>query len=340
MSSHRHKKPLMGTNRPMELWVGFVNHVPLVGTSANMVDGFIALLQGDQRTAEAKGYKGFLDLPGVHELTPGSILQNHEGQTVIGCSVEVSKDINDYIIQAVRKPGASATIKVTKAVRARTDLRKKLSVSFKVLRDKLNERGVDLASDVTQKQRSKRGEHVFNRALLELHASIIEKFWERGTRRKSFQEYLVRIPHTQVHDAIHRRTPKGLTTDQARNISTWVVDIPDNVVYIPINNILFSYLIYDIKVNAVDCMNLYCKEENNEMELAALTKRVDWMIMHRVYLDPQAAEWWFAENPNLIYQFDDTESGVKDMLKLLDPQRSFMLILFANELMCELHHFN
>uniref|UniRef100_A0A0E9PGF8 Uncharacterized protein n=1 Tax=Anguilla anguilla TaxID=7936 RepID=A0A0E9PGF8_ANGAN len=61
------------------------------------------------------------------------------------------------------------------------------------------------------------------------------------------------------------------------------------------------------------------------------------MIMHRAYLDPQAAERWFAENPDLNDQFDDTESGVKDMLKLLNPQRSFMLNLFVEELMCELH---
>uniref|UniRef100_A0A0E9PJW4 Uncharacterized protein n=1 Tax=Anguilla anguilla TaxID=7936 RepID=A0A0E9PJW4_ANGAN len=38
-----------------------------------------------------------------------------------------------------------------------------------------------------------------------------------------------------------------------------------------------------------------------------------------------------------MISFDDTESGVKDMLKLLNPQRSFMLNLFVEELMCELH---
>ncbi|KAJ8271610.1 hypothetical protein COCON_G00104690 [Conger conger] len=89
-----------------ELWVGYVNYVPLVGTSANMVDGFIALLQGDRKTAEAKGYKDFLDSAGIRDLKPGSILQNAKSQTVVGCSAKVSKDINDYIIQAV-KPGAS-----------------------------------------------------------------------------------------------------------------------------------------------------------------------------------------------------------------------------------------
>uniref|UniRef100_A0A0E9XS58 Uncharacterized protein n=1 Tax=Anguilla anguilla TaxID=7936 RepID=A0A0E9XS58_ANGAN len=121
-----------------------------------MVDGFIALLQGDRRAAEAKGYKDFLDSAGIHQLKPGSILQNHKSQTVIGCSAKVSKDINDYIIQAI-KPGASATVTAAKAAKSGADLRKNLSASFEVLRGKLRERGIDLARDVIQAGRAKPG---------------------------------------------------------------------------------------------------------------------------------------------------------------------------------------
>ncbi|KAG5848216.1 hypothetical protein ANANG_G00096100 [Anguilla anguilla] len=173
MSPHPPKEPLMGTNPPIELWVGFVNDVPLVGTSADMVDGFIALLLGDLKTAEAKGYKGFLESAGIDELKPGSILQNHEGQTVIGCSAKVSKDINDFIIQAVQKPGASATVRATNAAKSGVKLRENLTKSFKALRDKLKEGGIDLDKDVKKADRSNRNEHVFNNALLKLYRGIL-----------------------------------------------------------------------------------------------------------------------------------------------------------------------
>ncbi|KAJ8256422.1 hypothetical protein COCON_G00185740 [Conger conger] len=114
-----------------QLWVGYVNDVPLVGTSADMVDGFIALLQGDRKTAEAKNYKDFLA-----DLKPRSILQNDEIQIVVGCSTLGSKYIIDCIIEAIN-PGASTTVKVTKAAQAGIDLATSLSKSFKALRDTL-----------------------------------------------------------------------------------------------------------------------------------------------------------------------------------------------------------
>ncbi|KAJ8271614.1 hypothetical protein COCON_G00104730 [Conger conger] len=120
MGSRPPGERFMGT-RSRELWVGYVNYVPLVGTSANMVDGFIALLQGDRKTAEAKGYKNFLDSAGIRDLNE-SIFQNAKGQTVVGCSAKV------YIIQAVQKPGASASIKAAKAAQAGADLQKDLYV--------------------------------------------------------------------------------------------------------------------------------------------------------------------------------------------------------------------
>ncbi|KAJ8336266.1 hypothetical protein SKAU_G00396090 [Synaphobranchus kaupii] len=100
----------MESHTSMELWVGSVNDVPLVGTSRDMVDGFIALLLGDRITAEAKGYKGFLDLIGLQDLQPGSILQNLEGQTVLGCSAQVSEHIKDYIIEAVQQPDSGSDL--------------------------------------------------------------------------------------------------------------------------------------------------------------------------------------------------------------------------------------
>ncbi|XP_064176385.1 uncharacterized protein LOC135247012 [Anguilla rostrata] len=248
MSSDPPKKPLMGTNPPIELWLGFVNDVPLVGTSADMVDGFIALLQGDLKTAEAKGYKGFLDSAGIHQLKPGSILQNHKSQTAIGCSAKVSKDINDYIIQAV-KPGASAAITAAKAAKSGADLHKNLIAPFEILRGKLRERGIDLARDVIQARRASRGEHVFNNALLGLYGSIIDAFIQRHVTVGDRVTLVGHIPNSRVSDAFQGHAPNGdhinLTADQRRNITTWVVHIPDNVVYVPINNILFAYMPYN-----------------------------------------------------------------------------------------------
>ncbi|XP_035272551.1 uncharacterized protein LOC118226780 isoform X4 [Anguilla anguilla] len=336
LGSHPPIEPLMATNPQMELWVGFVNHVPLVGTSANMVDGFIALLQGDRRTAEAKGYKGFLDSAGIHQLKPGSILQNHKSQTVIGCSAKVSKDINDYIIQAVQKPGASAAITAAKAAKSGADLRKNLSASFEVLRGKLKERGIDLARDVIQARRSNRGEHVFNNALLGLYGSIIDVFIQRHVTGGDRVTLVGRIPNSRVSDAFQGHAPDGdhinLTAAQRRNISTWVVHIPDNVVYVPINNILFAYMTETISLNAVDYMHLFRLQQINENVLHILGRTVDWINTHRVYLDPQAAEIWFTENPNLIPQFHTTEDGVQLMLRHLDPQRSTLLRDFVNDL--------
>ncbi|XP_035272556.1 uncharacterized protein LOC118226780 isoform X8 [Anguilla anguilla] len=335
LGSHPPIEPLMATNPQMELWVGFVNHVPLVGTSANMVDGFIALLQGDRRAAEAKGYKDFLDSAGIHQLKPGSILQNHKSQTVIGCSAKVSKDINDYIIQAI-KPGGSAAVTAAKAAKSGADLRKNLTASFEVLRGKLRERGIDLARDVIQAGRASRGEHVFNNALLGLYGSIIDAFIQSHVTGDDRVTLVGRIPNSRVSDAFQGHAPNGdhinLTADQRRNITTWVVHIPDNVVYVPINNILFAYMTETIRVNAVDYMHLFRLQQNNENVLHILGGTVDWINMHRVYLDPQAAEIWFTENPNLIPQFHTTEDGVQLMLRHLDPQRSTLLRDFVNDL--------
>ncbi|XP_061102667.1 uncharacterized protein LOC133131366 [Conger conger] len=334
MGSRPTGERFMGT-RPRELWVGYVNYVPLVGTSANMVDGFIALLQGDRKTAEAKGYKDFLDSAGIRDLKPGSILQNAKSQTVVGCSAKVSKDINDYIIQAV-KPGASATVKVTKAAQAGTNLYTNLSTSFEALRDKLKERRIDLLKDVQQNRRSTRGEHVFNNALLGLYGSIIDLFIERHVTNGNRVTLVDRIPNSSVSDAFQGNAPDGehinLTADQRQNIRTWVVHIPDNVVYIPINNILFAYMADTIRLNAVDYMHLFHLHQNNMNVLRILAQSVEWMHMHRVYLDPQAAEIWFSENPNLIPQFHITEDGVQRMLRHLDPGRSTLLHNFVNDL--------
>ncbi|XP_061102554.1 uncharacterized protein LOC133131282 [Conger conger] len=331
---HPPEEQFMGM-RPRILWVGYVNYVPLVGTSADMVDGFIALLQGDRKTAEAKGYKAFLDSAGIHDLKE-SIFQNAKGQTVVGCSAKVSKDINDYILQAVQKPGASASIKAAKAAQAGADLHKDLSTSFETLRGKLKERGIDLLRDVMQNKRSNRGEHVFNNALLGFYGSIIDLFIERHVTNGNRVTLVDRIPNSSVSDAFQGNAPDGehinLTADQRRNIRTWVVHIPDNVVYIPINNILFSYMIEIIRLNAVDYMHLFRLRENNENVLRILAQSVEWMNMHRVYLDPQAAEICFFQNPGHIPQFHITEDGVQRMLRDLDPYRSGKLRDFVNQL--------
>ncbi|XP_061103021.1 uncharacterized protein LOC133131645 [Conger conger] len=305
-----------------------------------MVDGFIALLQGDRKTAEAKGYKDFLDLAGIRDLKPGSILQNVESQTVVGCSAKVSEDINDYIIQAA-KPGASATIKVTKAAQAGTNLYTNLSTSFKALRDKLKERRIDLPEDVQQNRRSTRGEHVFNNALLGFCGSIIDLFIERHVTKGNRVKLVDLIPNSSISDAFQGNAPDGkhinLTADQRQNIRTWVVHIPDNVVYIPINNILFAHIIGVIRRNAVDYIALhffFCPEkaERNWKVRSILAQTVEWMHMHRVYLDPQVVEMWFSENSDLIPQFPETENGVQHMLRQLDPERSTLLRNFANDL--------
>ncbi|XP_035272567.1 uncharacterized protein LOC118226783 isoform X2 [Anguilla anguilla] len=304
-----------------------------------MVDGFIALLQGVRRAAEAKGYKGFLELAGIHQLKPGSILQNHEGQTVIGCSAKVSRDINDFIIQAVQKPGASAAIKVTNAAKSGADLRENLTASFEALRDKLRERGIDLARDVKQEQRSNRGEHVFNNALLGLYGSIIDEFIKSHVTGDDRVTLVGRIPNSRVSDAFQGHAPDGdhinLTAAQRRNISTWVVHIPYDVAYVPINNILFAYMTKTIRDSAVDYMNLFRLKKNNvytQHVLDILRWKIEWINTHRVYLDPLAAERWFSENPNLIPQFHTTETGVQLMLRHLDPQRSSPLRDFVNDL--------
>ncbi|KAJ8286375.1 hypothetical protein GJAV_G00037970 [Gymnothorax javanicus] len=100
---------VVGTQTSQELWVGFLGHVPLVGTSANMVDGFISLLQGDTKTAEAKGYKDFLDAVGIHDLEPRSIFQSPINQTVIGCSAKLSKKITDYILDIADQKSQAKT---------------------------------------------------------------------------------------------------------------------------------------------------------------------------------------------------------------------------------------
>ncbi|XP_061102553.1 uncharacterized protein LOC133131281 [Conger conger] len=322
MGSRPLEERFMGTC-PWELWVGYVNYVPLVGTSANMVDGFIALLQGDRKTAEAKGYKDFLDSAGIRDLKPGSILQNAEGQTVVGCSAKVSKDINDYIIQAV-KPGASKTVRAARAAKAGAELYKELSMSFETLRGKLEGRGINLAKDVKQNKRSSRGEHVFNNALLRLYGSIIDEFIQRHLPGSNRLTLVSRIPNSSVSDAFQGNASDGkhinLTAGQRRNISTWVVHIPDNIVYIPLNNMLFAHMTATIRCNAVDYMHSFRLGKNNGNALDNLAEGVAWMNGHRVYLDPQALEIWFAENTNLAEQFCATEHGVQRMLRYLDPQ--------------------
>ncbi|KAJ8336267.1 hypothetical protein SKAU_G00396100 [Synaphobranchus kaupii] len=325
----------MGSRPPMELWVGSVNDVPLVGTSRDMVDGFIALLLGDRRSAEAKGYEEFLGSVGIRDLKPGSILQNLKSKTVIGCSAKVSKDINDYIIQAA-KPGASATITAAKAAKTGAELRTSLSASFEILRGKLKERGVDLPGDVTQDRRANRGEHVYNNALLRFYASIIDLFIQKHVTGSDRVALVGRIPNSSASDAFQGNAPDGehinLSAAQRQNISTWVAHIPDNVVYIPINNILFAYMTETIRENAVDYMHLFRLQQNNSNVLRILARSVEWMNTHRVYLDPHAAEIWLAAHPDLIDQFHTTEDAVQRMLRHLDPNRSSLLRDWVNDL--------
>ncbi|KAJ8336268.1 hypothetical protein SKAU_G00396110 [Synaphobranchus kaupii] len=319
----------------VELWVGSVNDVPLVGTSRDMVDGFIALLLGDRITAEAKGYKDFLDSVGIRDLKPGSILQNLKSKTVIGCSAKVSKDINDYIIQAA-KPGASATITVARAARTGAELRTRLSASFEILRSNLRERGVDLPGDAVQDGRAERGEHVFNNALLRFYASIIDLFIQRHFPGSDRVALVGRIPNSRVNDAFQGNAPDGehinLSTEHRGNIRTWVAHIPDNEPYIPINNILFAYMTETIRLYAVDYMHLISLQQNNSNVLRILARFVEWMNMHRVYLDPHAAEIWLAAHPDLIDQFPPTEDAVQRMLRYLDPNRSTLLRDWVNDL--------
>ncbi|KAJ8336271.1 hypothetical protein SKAU_G00396140 [Synaphobranchus kaupii] len=319
----------------MELWVGSVNDVPLVGMSRDMVDGFIALLLGDRRSAEAKGYKEFLDSVGIRDLKPGSILQNLKSKTVIGCSAKVSKDINDYIIQAV-KPGAGATVRAAKAVKTGAELRTSLSASFEILRGKLKERGVDLPRDAEQDRRANRGEHVFNNALLKFYGSIIDLFIQKHVTGSDRVALVGRIPNSSASDAFQGNAPDGehiyLSAAQRQNISTWVAHIPDNVVYIPINNILFAFITETIRLNAVEYMHLFRLEQNNSNVLRILERSVEWMNMHRVYLDPQAAEIWLARNPKLKDEFHTTEGAVQRMLGYLDPNRLYLLSNWVKEL--------
>ncbi|KAJ8336270.1 hypothetical protein SKAU_G00396130 [Synaphobranchus kaupii] len=300
-----------------------------------MVDGFIALLLGDRRSAEAKGYKDFLDSVGIRDLKPGSILQNLKSKTVIGCSAKVSKDINDYIIQAV-KPGAGATVRAAKAAKTGAELRTSLSASFEILRGKLKERGVDLPRDAVEDRRSNRGEHVFNNALLKFYGSIIDLFIQRHFPGSDRVALIGRIPNSSASDAFQGNAPDGehinLSAAQRRNISTWVAHIPDNVVYIPINNILFAYMTETIRLNAVDYMHLFSLQQNNSNVLRILARFVEWMNMHRVYLDPQAVEIWLARQPDLIDQFYTTEDAVQRMLRHLDPNRSSLLRDWVNDL--------
>ncbi|KAJ8281389.1 hypothetical protein GJAV_G00067130 [Gymnothorax javanicus] len=324
---------------PGELWVGFVEDVPLVGTSANMVDGFIALLQGDLKTAEAKGYKDFLDAAEIRDLKAGSILQNDESQVVIGCSAEVSKAITDYIIQAVgKKPRSAGEIKAAKAAQEGADLSRRLCESFEALRCKLKQRGVNLERDVVQNRRSGRGEHVFNNALLKVYRGIVESFINKHTRGSDRDTLVGRIPNSQVSDAFQANASDGvhinLTADQRRNIRTWVVHISNNVVYIPVNNTLFAHLTSVIENKAVAYMHQLAlgKSKGDESNKNMLACAIEWMNSHRVYLDPQAVEIWFAKNSNLIEEFHRTEAGVQQMLLYLDPQRSHTLCKFVEDL--------
>ncbi|KAJ8281447.1 hypothetical protein GJAV_G00067820 [Gymnothorax javanicus] len=329
--------PTQGSRPPEKLYVGSVGHLPLVGTSADMVNGFIALLKGDLQTAKAKGYNDFLNLAGIRDLKPGAILQNHKGQAVMGCSAEVSKKIIEYLIQVVGpKAGASAAIKDAKAAQEGEQLRRNLTASFEALRAKLREKGVDLERDVAQNRRSGRGEHVFNNALLGLYGSIVDSFIDRHVTGGSRVALVARIPNSRVSDAFQGHAQDGvhinLTADQRRNIRSWVVHIPDNVVYTPINNILFAYMTDTVRVNAIDYMHLYRQGQNNVNVMNMLARSVEWMNTHRVYLDPEAAQIWFAENPRLAAQFYQTEDAVQLMLRHLDPQRSTLLREFVEDL--------
>ncbi|XP_061074110.1 uncharacterized protein LOC133108544 [Conger conger] len=320
---------------PRKPWIGYVNDVPFVGTSADMVDGFIALLQGDRKTAEAKSYKDFLDSAGIHDLKPGSILQNDTIQKVVGCSARVSKYIIDYIIQA-KNPRAKATVKVTKAAQAGKDLTTSLSKSFKALRDTLKEHGIDLLEDVQQNRRSNRGEHVFNNALLRLYGSIIDLYIARHVEKGNRNTLVDSIPNSCVSDAFRSNAPDGrylnLTADQRRNIRNWVVCIPDNMVYIPINNTLFSYMIGEIRNNAVKAMHSFSLFQNDEKVLRKLSQLVEWMNTHRVYLDPYAAGIWLFENQFRHHEFHMTEDGVQRMLRSIVPCKTTLLIEYVNML--------
>ncbi|XP_035272550.1 uncharacterized protein LOC118226780 isoform X2 [Anguilla anguilla] len=331
----------MSSHPPMELWVGFVNHVPLVGTSANMVDGFIALLQGDRRTAEAKGYKGFLDSAGIDELTARSILQNPVSQAVIGCSAEVSKYIIDHILMTGKKKSRpSATeIKAIKAVRESEQLFKDLKKSNEVLMAQLKDFPEKKPEQNPEKQGSKRGEHVFNNGLLGLYASIIELFIKEHVTGVGKVKLLGCIPNTRVSDAFQGHAKDGdhinLTAQQRLNISTWVVHIPNCEIYISVNDFLFGCMTEIIRVNAADYMHsLHLQKTDGVKEvLCNLTCSVETMIEYRVYLDPLAVKHWFLENSGLIAQFHQTEEGVKKMLRHLVPQDPPPLLCdFMNDL--------
>ncbi|KAI1887351.1 hypothetical protein AGOR_G00189410 [Albula goreensis] len=318
-----------------EVWVGTVCDVPLVGTSRDMVDGFIALLLGDRKTAEAKGFKDFLE--GIHDLKPGSILKARKIQTVKRCSPSMSKDIDDYIIQAVQKPGAKAAVKSAQVARTAAELNRNLKASFEALRAILKARGKELDRDVAQTTRSNRGEHVFNNALLKFYGTIIDRFITDHVTGDNRVNLVSRMPaDSAVSDAFQANAPTGvhvnLTAQHRRNIRTWVAHIPDNVVYIPVNNILFAYMTDNVRVNAVDYMNLYRQGRDNQNLVAHLGRSVEWMNTHRVYLDPDAAQQWMTEHPDLIPQFYPTEDAVQLMLRHLDPLGFTLLRTWVDEM--------